>query len=142
MIQIWAFPADPICCEQLNPAERVNDLTHPINLRLFNWRVPALVKRCHDSGLVKTREVKIVNIVSVVFDGLQLSERGGSWSRPSTRALPKGFPWSSPWSSPLSSRFFVTLIMIKMIIFSAEVPANLEQHSCGEQQHNSLPCTH
>ena len=39
--------------ERLNPAERVNDirqLRHPINLRLFNWRVPALVKLLHGSN--------------------------------------------------------------------------------------------
>ena len=41
MIYIWAFPADWIYREQLNPAERVNDIRHPINLQLFNWRVPA-----------------------------------------------------------------------------------------------------
>ena len=29
--------------ERLNSAERVNDIRHPINLRLFNWRVPAQV---------------------------------------------------------------------------------------------------
>ena len=36
MIQIWSFPAD-------RSAERVAFLRHPINLRLFNWRVPALL---------------------------------------------------------------------------------------------------
>ena len=44
MIKIWAFPADRIYRERLNPAERVNDIGHPINLRLFNWRVPALLE--------------------------------------------------------------------------------------------------
>ena len=45
---IWALPADLIYRERLNPAERINpaeqinDIRHPINLRLFNWRVPAL----------------------------------------------------------------------------------------------------
>ena len=43
MIYIWAFPADRIYRERLNAAERVNGIRHLINLRLFNWRVPALV---------------------------------------------------------------------------------------------------
>ena len=43
MILIWAFPADRIYRKRLNPAERINDVRHPINLRLFNWRVvPAI----------------------------------------------------------------------------------------------------
>ena len=29
--------------ERLNPAERLTDMRHPINLRLSNWRVPALI---------------------------------------------------------------------------------------------------
>ena len=44
MILIWVFPAGPIYDERLNSAERVNDKRHPINLRLFDWRIPALVK--------------------------------------------------------------------------------------------------
>ena len=44
MILTWAFPAGPIYDERLNSAERVNDKRHPINLRLFDWRIPALVK--------------------------------------------------------------------------------------------------
>ena len=43
MIKIWDFPADRIYREQLNPVERVNHIRHPINLRLFNWRVSALI---------------------------------------------------------------------------------------------------
>ena len=50
IIWIWAFPADRIYRERLNPAERVNDIRHPINLRLFNWRVPARVKVLHGSN--------------------------------------------------------------------------------------------
>ena len=43
MIQIWTFPADPSTERVPSLAERVAYLRHPINLRLFNWRVPALV---------------------------------------------------------------------------------------------------
>ena len=35
IIEIWAFPADLIYCERLNPAERIADKRQPINLRLF-----------------------------------------------------------------------------------------------------------
>ena len=37
------FSADPIYCKQLNPAKRGNNITHLINLQLFNWRVLALI---------------------------------------------------------------------------------------------------
>ena len=43
MIQIWTFPADPSTERVPSLAERVAYLRYPINLRLFNWRVPALV---------------------------------------------------------------------------------------------------
>ena len=43
MIQIWTFPADPSTERVPSLAERVAYLRHPINLRLFNWRVPALL---------------------------------------------------------------------------------------------------
>ena len=43
MIQIWTFPADPSTERVLSLAERVAYLRRPINLRLLNWRVPALV---------------------------------------------------------------------------------------------------
>ena len=43
MIQIWTFLADPSTERVPSLAERVAYLRHPINLRLFNWRVPALV---------------------------------------------------------------------------------------------------
>ena len=36
------FPADRTYGERLNTAERVNDIRHPINLQLFDWRVTAL----------------------------------------------------------------------------------------------------
>ena len=42
MIQIWTFPADPSTERVLSLAERVAYLRRPINLRLLNWRVPAL----------------------------------------------------------------------------------------------------
>ena len=45
MIQIWTFPADPSTERVPSLAERVAYLRHPINLRLFNWRVPALANR-------------------------------------------------------------------------------------------------
>ena len=45
MIQIWTFPADPSTERVPSLAERVAYLRYPINLRLFNWRVPALVTR-------------------------------------------------------------------------------------------------
>ena len=45
MIQIWTFPADPSTERVPSLAERVAYLRHPINLRLFNWRVPALLVR-------------------------------------------------------------------------------------------------
>ena len=44
MIQIWSFPADPSTERVPSLAERVAYLRHPINLRLFNWRVPALIR--------------------------------------------------------------------------------------------------
>ena len=44
MIQIWTFPADPSTERVPSLAERVAYLRHLINLRLFNWRVPALMK--------------------------------------------------------------------------------------------------
>ena len=37
------FSAVPMYREPLNPAERKNEIRHPINLRLSNWRVQALV---------------------------------------------------------------------------------------------------
>ena len=43
IIQIWTFPADPSTERVPSLAERVAYLRHPINLRLFNWRVPALL---------------------------------------------------------------------------------------------------
>ena len=45
MIQIWTFPADPSTERVPSLAERVAYLRHPINLRLFNWRVPALLAK-------------------------------------------------------------------------------------------------
>ena len=42
-IQIWAFPADPSTERVPSLAERVAYLGYSINLRFFNWRVPALV---------------------------------------------------------------------------------------------------
>ena len=44
MIQIWSFPADPSTERVPSLAERVAYLRYSINLRLFNWRVPALIK--------------------------------------------------------------------------------------------------
>ena len=44
MILIWFFPAGLIYDERLKSAERVNDQRHLTNLRLFDWRIPALVK--------------------------------------------------------------------------------------------------
>ena len=32
---IWTCPADPIYRKRLNPAERIYDISYPINLRLF-----------------------------------------------------------------------------------------------------------
>ena len=43
MIQIWTFPAAPSTERVPSLAERVAYLRYSINLRLFNWRVPALV---------------------------------------------------------------------------------------------------
>ena len=43
MIQTLTFPAAPSTERVPSLAERVAYLRHPINLRLFNWRVPALV---------------------------------------------------------------------------------------------------
>ena len=43
MIQIWTFPAAPSTERVASLAERVAYLRYSINLRLFNWRVPALV---------------------------------------------------------------------------------------------------
>ena len=43
MIQIWTFPADPSTERVPSLAEQVAYLRHPINLRLLNWRVPALI---------------------------------------------------------------------------------------------------
>ena len=58
MIQIWTFPADPSTERVPSLAERVAYLRHPINLRLFNWRVPALLntrlQRFPPDGDVKT----------------------------------------------------------------------------------------
>ena len=42
MIYIWAYAADSINCDLLNPAERINDSRLPINLQLLKQRVPAL----------------------------------------------------------------------------------------------------
>ena len=42
IIPIWTFLADPSTERVLSLAERVAYLRYPINLRLFNWRVPAL----------------------------------------------------------------------------------------------------
>ena len=42
MIQIWTFPAAPSTERVPSLAERVAYLRYSINLRLFNWRVPAL----------------------------------------------------------------------------------------------------
>ena len=42
MIQIWTFPAAPSTERVPILAERVDYLRYLINLRLFNWRVPAL----------------------------------------------------------------------------------------------------
>ena len=64
MIQIWAFPADPLYCERLNPAERVNDIRHPINLRLFDWRVPALVTSGASQDLLDN--ILVNRIISVL----------------------------------------------------------------------------
>ena len=43
MIQIWTFPAAPSTERVPSLAERVAYLRYSINLRLFNWRVPALM---------------------------------------------------------------------------------------------------
>ena len=43
MIQIWTFPAAPSTERVPSLAERVAYLRYSINLRLFNWRVPALI---------------------------------------------------------------------------------------------------
>ena len=43
MIQIWTFPAYPSTERVPSLAEREAYLRYPINLRLFKWRVPALV---------------------------------------------------------------------------------------------------
>ena len=43
MIKIWTFPADPSIERVPRLAEQVAYLRYSINLRLFNWRVPALV---------------------------------------------------------------------------------------------------
>ena len=78
MIQIWAFPADPLYCERLNPAERVNDIRHPINLRLFNWRVPALVISGLSEGYQRVISglSRVIRVLSVdhqsVISGLSL----------------------------------------------------------------------
>ena len=45
MIQIWTFPAAPSTERVPSLAERVAYLRYSINLRLFNWRVPALLNR-------------------------------------------------------------------------------------------------
>ena len=42
-ILIWTFPADPSTEYRVSLAKRVAVKRHPINLQLFNWRVPALV---------------------------------------------------------------------------------------------------
>ena len=44
MIQMWTFPADPSTERVPSLAERVAYFRHPINLRLFNLRVPALMQ--------------------------------------------------------------------------------------------------
>ena len=44
MIQIWTFPAAPSTERVPSLAERVAYLRYSINLRLFNWRVPALIE--------------------------------------------------------------------------------------------------
>ena len=43
MILIWTLSADQSTEQVPSLAERVAYLRHPINLRLFNWRVPALL---------------------------------------------------------------------------------------------------
>ena len=43
IIQIWTFPAAPSTERVPSLAERVAYLRYSINLRLFSWRVPALV---------------------------------------------------------------------------------------------------
>ena len=50
MIQIWTFQAAPSTERVPSLAEQVAYLKYSINLRLFNWRVPALVKRVPKSA--------------------------------------------------------------------------------------------
>ena len=45
IIQIWTFPAAPSTERVPSLAERVAYLRYSINLRLLNWRVPALQTR-------------------------------------------------------------------------------------------------
>ena len=42
IIQIWTFPAASSTERVPSLAERITYLRYAINLRLFNWRVPAL----------------------------------------------------------------------------------------------------
>ena len=63
MIQIWTFPAAPSTERVPSLAEWVAYLRYSINLRLFNWRVPALLNiwrknwflRCALSYLVSAK---------------------------------------------------------------------------------------
>ena len=48
MIQIWTFPAAPSTERVPRLAERVAYLRYSINLRLFSWQVPALVRAEND----------------------------------------------------------------------------------------------
>ena len=52
MIQIWTFPAAPSTKRVPSLTERVDYLRYSINLRLFNWRVPALLVMHKSAGMV------------------------------------------------------------------------------------------
>ena len=61
MIQIYTFPADPSTERVPSLAERVAYLRHPINLRLFNWRVPALISTV-SSQLIFLNQIKYISL--------------------------------------------------------------------------------
>ena len=55
MIFLPLLPVVQIDHERLYTAKWINDIKHPINLRLFNWRVPALqnTHKCVNLGVTK-----------------------------------------------------------------------------------------
>ena len=55
MIWMWTFPADPSTERVRSLAERVAYSRHPINLPLFNWRVPALLSNQITDGISYSR---------------------------------------------------------------------------------------